>query len=88
MSRPAGLSVSIAVIVLTAAVWPSAAGAFWERSHWAACSEAPTQAERLRLNCHIFVPVDHWPVSLYRWPADQHRFWREERRRGSPLVQK
>lgn len=33
------------------------ASAFWKRSQWAACNEAPSQAERVRLNCWQFEPV-------------------------------
>jgi len=38
-----------------------ASQAFWKRSHWGACNEAPNEAERIRLNCWIFDPVPDFP---------------------------
>jgi hypothetical protein len=51
-----------AILLLACACCPSAASAYWQRSHWLACSEAPTPAERIRLNCYIFAPAYEWPL--------------------------
>lgn len=53
------------IALLASACWSSGANAYWQRSHWAACSEAQTEAERIRLNCYIFAPAYHWPVERY-----------------------
>jgi len=50
------------IAMLALASWPGAAEAYWKRSHWAACSEAPTEIERVRLNCYIFAPAYDWPL--------------------------
>lgn len=50
------------LVPLALAAWPGTAGAFWQRSQWAACNEAPTDAERARLNCYVFEPVGDWPI--------------------------
>jgi len=56
-----------AVIILLAGLcWSSAASAYWQRSHWAACSEAPTEALRVRLNCYIFAPAYDWPLEPFQ----------------------
>ena len=52
------------ILLLACACWPYGASAYWKRSHWAACSEAPTDAERIRLNCYIFAPAYDWPVDF------------------------
>lgn len=51
-----------AALLIGLAFAPSGASAYWQRSHWLACSEAPTQAERIRLNCYIFAPAFEWPL--------------------------
>lgn len=60
------------------------ANAFWQRSQWLACSEAPTEAERIRLNCFVFAPVYEWPVTGYRgdWPLPRQRRQRPGSWRG------
>ncbi len=65
------------------------AQAFWKRSHWAACNEASTQAERLRRQCWIFEPVQEWPAPAlfyespgYRAPGDV------EPQRGGSVVRR
>ena len=61
--------------LLAIAGFSSVAQAYWQRSHWAKCSEAPTEAERVRLNCYIFAPAYDWPleagplVGAYRYGA-------------------
>lgn len=53
------------ILLLAAGGWSSSAEAYWQRSHWAACSEAPTEAERFRLNCYIFAPSYDWPLEPF-----------------------
>ena len=38
------------------------ASAFWKRSQWAACNEAVSDAERVRLHCWQFEPVAPLPA--------------------------
>ena len=61
-SRSAGLKRFAVIMLLASACWPTAASAFWQRSQWLACSEAPTELERVRLNCYIFAPAYEWPL--------------------------
>lgn len=46
----------------TLALSGTAGHAFWKRSHWAACNEAPNDAERARLQCWLFEPVPEFPI--------------------------
>jgi hypothetical protein len=50
------------ILLLACACSPTGASAYWQRSHWLACAEAPTPAERIRLNCYIFAPAYEWPL--------------------------
>ncbi len=42
---------------------PGPAAAFWQRSHFAACSEAPNEQEWQRRHCWIFAPAYDWPIA-------------------------
>lgn len=57
----------VVVALLANACWSSGANAYWQRSHWAACNEAPSEAARVRLNCYIFAPTYYWPVERYEF---------------------
>ncbi|RDJ22293.1 hypothetical protein DWF00_24070 [Bosea caraganae] len=66
--------------------------AFWKRSHWDACNDAPTEAERTRLKCWIFEPVDEFPagaIGVEGWygvrPFGAHR---PGSRGGGPVVRR
>lgn len=56
----------IALLLATGALIASGlqSHAFWKRSQWDACNDAPTEAERIRLQCWIFYPVGDFPAGV------------------------
>lgn len=56
------LRIHILVLASLLLALPGSAAAFWQRSHFAACSEAQNQQESLRLRCWIFAPAYDWPI--------------------------
>ncbi len=70
----------------------TASEAFWKRSQWEACNEAPTEAERVRLKCWLFEPVPHFPagaVEGWGWYEEQGLGRRERLPApGGPVVRR
>jgi hypothetical protein len=81
----------LALVALAAGGSPS--HAFWKRSHWDACNDAPNEAERIRLQCWIFEPVDQFPplgvIGIEgRYGGPPWRAHRPKSRIGGPVVQR
>lgn len=65
--------------------------AFWKRSHWDACNDAPTEAERVRLQCWIFYPVGEFPpgmIGVEGWYGAPYGAHRRKPHIGGPVVER
>lgn len=66
--------------------------AFWKRSLWDACNDAPNEAERIRLQCWIFYPVGEFPpgvIGVEGWyGAPPYGGYRSKARGGGGVVKR
>lgn len=66
--------------------------AFWKRSLWDACNDAPTEADRIRLQCWIFYPVGEFPpgvIGVEGWyGGPPYGGYRPKPRNGGPVVKR